>query len=155
MKKGLGIFTVFAAVFLIAATASVVTLWFSSRPHKPAHPDAHEWVHTQLGITPEQEKILAPVEAKYRQRSEELMLVMRQGNEELAKAILADGQDSQRVHAAIEKIHDAMGQLQNVTIGHVFEMRGALTDTQYQKLLRLTADALCQLESDPGDHGSR
>ena len=47
-----------------------------------------------------------------------------------------------RVSTAVERIHDAQGELQEATIEHVFEMKGVLTPEQYQKLLNLTADEL-------------
>jgi Spy/CpxP family protein refolding chaperone len=110
--------------------------------------DAHNWIHSQLHLTDSQEKALEPIEARYHDKSKVLEEQMRSGNAELAKAILASGQDSAEVRAAIEKIHMAMGELQNITIGHVFEMRTVLTSEQYNKLLHLTADALCNLDSE-------
>ena len=70
--------------------------------------------------------------------------------EELAEAIRSDGRDSDRVHAAIRKIHSNMGELQMFTIGHVFEMKEVLSPEQYQKLLNFTADALDNLDCPHG-----
>jgi Spy/CpxP family protein refolding chaperone len=53
------------------------------------------------------------------------------------------------VNAAIEKIHAAQGELQMVTIAHVFEMKAALTPEQWEELMKLTAQAL---KSQTGDN---
>lgn len=121
-----------------------------SRFQKPAHQNAHDWIHTQLGLTSEQDKALEPIEKRYREKRRELEQQLRLGNMELAEGILADGRDSNRVNQSIEKIHGTMGSLQTLTIGHVFEMRDVLTPEQYKKLLNLTANALYQLDSDHG-----
>lgn len=104
--------------------------------------DSHTWIHEQLGINSEQEKALAPIEARYARRKVELQNAIRTANVELAQAILDDRGESPRVAAAIEKIHASQGELQTLTMSHVFEMKGVLSQGQYDKVLRLTADAL-------------
>lgn len=136
-----------AAVFLVAACAACVSIALYPRFQKPAYQNAHDWIHTQLGLTPEQDKLLIPIEKSYRSKRHDLEQQLVLANRELAEAILADGQDSIRVHKAIEKIHASMGDLQKVTIGHVFEMKPVLSEEQYQKLLNLTANALYNLDS--------
>ena len=63
----------------------------------------------------------------------------------LAHAILTDKAISPRFKAAVEKIHEAQGQLQNATLAHVFEMKAVLNEQQYDKLLNLTANALFEV----------
>jgi len=70
------------------------------------------------------------------------MARIRDGNRELADAIISDRSDSQRVKAAVEKIHRAQGDLQNAVLEHVFAMRPILSDAQYERLTKMTADAL-------------
>jgi len=147
MKKAPAVFVALVAVFLIAAAASIISIAIYSARVKAGPRDAHSWIHTQLRLTPAQETALHPIEDRYKIGSRELEDRMRVANAELADAILAKGQDSAEVRAAIEKIHAAMGELQNVTINHVFEMRTVLTADQYDKLLHLTADALRHLDS--------
>ena len=48
------------------------------------------------------------------------------------------------MRAAVANIHDAMGQLQNAALEHVFEMKAVLTPAQYQRLIDLTARALTE-----------
>ena len=75
-----------------------------------------------------------------------LARALQQANRELAQTILEDRGESPRVRAAVAKIHDAMGQLQNATLEHVFEMKTVLTPVQYDRLLTLTAQALSETD---------
>ncbi len=89
---------------------------------------------------------MAPLEQRYDEQKRHGSELIRLANMELAQAILTDKTDSPRVRAAIAKIHEAQGELQNATVQHVFEMRAVLQPEQYEKLLNLTADALYQVE---------
>ncbi len=137
-------------VFVVACVASCLAIVLSNKWQKPAAQNAHDWIHSQLALTADQEKALEPIEKRYRDKRRELEQRLLLANRELAEAIVADGRDSTRVHDAIEKIHVDMGELQKVTIGHVFEMREVLSPEQYKKLLNLTANALYNLGSDHG-----
>ncbi|MEI8313170.1 MAG: periplasmic heavy metal sensor, partial [Verrucomicrobiota bacterium] len=89
---------------------------------------------------------LDAIEKRYHEKRWHFEQEMTLANQELAEAIRSEGKDSERVHAAIGKIHSNMGELQMLTIGHVFAMRDVLTPEQYQKLLNFTADALSNLD---------
>ena len=117
---------------------------------RPSHQDAHDWIHTQLGLTPQQIAALDTLEKPYHEKRSEFELALARANKELAEAIRSDGRDSDRVHAAIGKIHSNMGKLQMLTIGHVFEMKEVLSPEQYQKLLSFTADALDTIDCSHG-----
>ena len=117
---------------------------------RPSHQDAHDWIHAQLGLTPQQDASLGALEKSYHEKSREFERGLAQGNKDLAEAIRSDGRDSERVHAAIGKIHSNMGELQMLTISHVFEMKEVLTPEQHRKLLNFTADALDNLDSPHG-----
>lgn len=132
---------------MVAASAACLSIMLYSNWHKPEPQNAHDWIHTQLALSAEQDVALEPIEKRYRSERNNLEQQLTLANRELAEAILADGRDSERVHAAIEKIHLHMGALQMLTIGHVFEMRDVLTPEQYKKLLNLTANALYNLDS--------
>ncbi|MBA3849692.1 MAG: heavy metal resistance protein [Opitutus sp.] len=128
------------SVAAIAAGAAAVTEFWMRRSHPPE--DAHAWVHRQLEITPEQDRRIAEMEKSFAQRRAVLMRRLHEANEELANAILEDRATSPKVGAVVRRIHSAQAELQQITLDHVFEMRAALTPAQYDKLLRLTADAL-------------
>ena len=133
-------------VAVVAAGSCLLTgRWVASRHAASSAPGAaaaHQWIHRELGITPEQEQALQPIEAKYAARRDELMAAIHQANAELARAIREDRADSPNVSAAVDKIHHAQGELQKVTLQHVFEMRSALSPAQYDNLLNQTATAL-------------
>lgn len=150
MKKLPSALLFFLVIFAVAVCASCLAIVLQGKWQKSAHQNAHDWIHTQLGLTAEQERALEPIEKRYRDKRSDLEHRLALDNRELAEAILADGRDSVRVHAAIEKIHRDMGELQKVTIGHVFEMQAILSPGQYDKLLNLTANALYSLDSDHG-----
>lgn len=130
------------AVIIVASAASFLTMRFRRDHGQPSHLDTHLWFHKQLGFTAEQEKQLVPIEQRYEEQKQHYGELIRLANIELAQAILADKEDSARVKAAIAKIHEAQGQLQDATLRHVFEMRPVLKPEQYEKLLNLTANAL-------------
>lgn len=147
MKKIPSALLLVGLVFLVAACAAVLSIGLYSQWHKPTAREAHDWIHTQLGLTAQQDVALAPIEDRYRAARHSLEQDLLLANRELAEAILADGYASQRVDSAVARIHMHMGALQRLTIGHVFEMKDALTPAQYQKLLNLTANALYHLDS--------
>ncbi len=136
-------------VFLVA----VVGACLSSRmccKIRPSRQDAHDWIHTQLGLTPQQDAGLDAIEKPYHEKRRIFEQEMALANRELAEAIRSEGKDSGRVQAAIERIHHKMGAIQMLAIGHVFEMKEVLSPAQYKKLLDFTADALNNLDSRHG-----
>lgn len=132
----------FAAVAAVAALAAFLTFrWVASRP--PAHvADAHEWLHKELHVTAAQHKALEPIEARYAERERALREKMRQANRELAAAIAKSRAYSPEVAAAVEKVHQHMGELQKASLEHLFEMRTVLTPEQSERLFQLAHDAL-------------
>lgn len=153
MKKLPSFLLLLAIVGIVAACAAAMGVTLYAKLCPTIRLISHDWVHSELGITAEQEKELAPIEQRYRTERERLERRMQAANVELADAILADGRDSERVHQAIEQIHKDMGDVQKVTIGHVFEMRAVLSPEQYDRLLKLTADALRNIDA-ASEHGA-
>ncbi len=145
MRRLLPFFAVLALVGIVASIACFVTLQVTQKHSTGNHADEHHWIHTQLGLSKQQEEQLTPIEQRYDEQKRHYGEVIRLANMELAQAILADKSNSPRVKAAIGKIHDAQGQLQNATLQHVFEMEPVLTPEQYEKLLNLTANALYEV----------
>jgi Spy/CpxP family protein refolding chaperone len=131
---------------LVVATAAGIACYFAgrfvSRRESARAVDYHYWIHAKLGLTPAQDKSLEPIEEKFASRRRELMALIREGNRELAEAIVSDRSDSARVKAALDKIHHAQGELQNAVLEHVFAMRPVLSAEQYDRLVRMTANAL-------------
>jgi nickel and cobalt resistance protein CnrR len=130
---------------LIVAALAFGACWMvgnSFMGHGETPHDPHQWLHEQLNITEEQDIKLEPIEAKFADRKKALEAEMHQANRELAKAINEDGNYSPRVQQSVDKIHTAMGELQKVTLEHLFEMHSVLTPEQRKKLNSLTTDAL-------------
>jgi Spy/CpxP family protein refolding chaperone len=133
------------AIAVVASVACVLTARWTGH-QRMGHADAHHWIHTQLGLSAEQEKQLVPIEQRYDEQRRHFSELIRVANMELGQALLADEGDSPRVKGAIAKIQQAQGQLQDATLRHVFEMKPVLKPEQYQKLLNLTANALSQTD---------
>ncbi|MBL9188386.1 MAG: periplasmic heavy metal sensor [Opitutaceae bacterium] len=131
----------FVAVVAVAALSSLCTLqWVESRRSQKMDP--HEWLHKELRITPAQHQALEPIEEKFASQNRSLRERMREANHQLALAIRKGQPDSPEIAAAIGKIHLHMGELQNASIAHIFEMRRVLTPEQGDKLLQLAEQGL-------------
>ena len=132
----------FAAVVAVAALSSFCTWrWVASQP-SAVSADAHDWLHKELRVTDAQHKALEPIEARYAERERALREKMRQANLELAAAIAKSKTYSPEVAAAVEKVHQHMGELQKASLEHLFEMRTVLTPEQSERLFQLAHDAL-------------
>lgn len=139
-------FVMVAAVVVLASTSSWVTLccvrWNEHHEGHERHEDAHDRIHGELKITGEQEKQLELPERRYEEDKRHWTEKIRLANVDLATALREDKSESPRVLAAVERIGEAQGELQKVTLRHVFEMKSILTPAQYDRLIELTAEAL-------------
>mgnify|MGYP001383926421 CR=1 FL=1 len=152
MKKGIQFVLLLLVVALVSAGSSYLMRCCMTR-NGCSHcasvregTDAHRWIHEQLGLSADQERQLEPMEQRYHAETQHLQEVIRLANMELGQALLEDREVTDRVRNAIQRVHDAQGQLQQKAIEHVVEMKSVLTAEQYQKLLNLTADALYQID---------
>ena len=138
------------ALLAVVAMVACAACWFTARhleqQARLEAVEAHSWVHSQLNITPEQDKALSSIEQRYSEKKKHYAELLRIANQELAQAIREDRSDSPRVTATVARIHEAQGELQNATLQHIFEMQPVLTPQQYDKLLQLTAEALSGTE---------
>ena len=146
MKKTFPLIFLLVVVILAAVTSYFIQYYEKKIQTKNAA-EAHYWIHDQLQLTPEQEQKLEPTEKKFAEQKKHYSELIRLANMELGQSLLKDKNNSPNVSDAIEKIHKAQGELQKITLQHVFEMKEVLTPEQYEKLLNLTANALYQLES--------
>lgn len=134
-----------AGVLLLAAVAAVsssVTAWVVSKQRRTVPADYHAWIHKELAMTAEQERRMEPFERRYEETSRHLTEVIRLANQELGLAISEDRSNSPRVQDAVRRIHEAMGELQQATLMHIFEMKEVLEPEQYERLIELTREAL-------------
>ena len=148
MKKLSQYLLFFILLLFIAGLSSIFSIKIFSRSKQPEKMSPHEWIHQQLRLTPEEHERLEPTEKTFHQECKRLQKQLHQNNQTLAQAILTQEKNSAEVKEAIKNIHITMGELQEITIAHVFDMKIFLTPEQYNKLLHLTADALISLDSD-------
>jgi Spy/CpxP family protein refolding chaperone len=138
---GIGKFLLLLTLVALVAAASG---WMTSRILRSnGHSgDFHHWLHAQLELTAEQDKALDPEEARFAAQRQRLIEAIRQDNADLALAMSQDREFSPRVQAAVEKIHHAQSALEQATLEHIFAMKPILSSAQFDKLLKLTSDAL-------------
>jgi len=135
----LALLLVLVAIVAVGAcwTTSHFLVQQTSRPN-----DFHHWLHTQLGITADQDKALEKEEDRFAAQRKELVETIQKDNAELAMVMALDREYSPRVQAAVEKIHQAQSELEKATLEHIFAMQPILTPEQFDKLLKLTSEAL-------------
>lgn len=104
--------------------------------------DTHNYLHSKLGITKEQDIQLQEIEANYQKNKLRLEEIIRLANMELAEAIKKSPSFSPEVQQAVDKIHQAMGELQKASLEHLFQMQTILSQQQNEKLKNLMTDAL-------------
>lgn len=132
----------FAMAVAVAAISSFCTLrWVATRP-LVVSADAHEWLHRELHVTPEQRSALEPIEQRFAETERMHREQMRAANRQLAAALRKGDANSPAIAAAVHQIHLHMGELQKDSIDHLFEMRAVLTPPQSEKLLQLAEKAL-------------
>ncbi|MFA6286134.1 MAG: periplasmic heavy metal sensor [Opitutaceae bacterium] len=138
MKSIIGFFII---VVVVAAAASFCTVrWAACKASPPTDP--HAWIHEQLQLTPAQHTALDSIEAKFQAKRSLLTGQLRAANHELALALAEGKADSPKISAAVEKSHHYMGELQMLSIEHLFAMRQELNPQQGDKLLQLAQQAL-------------
>ncbi len=123
-----------AIVALLAGAAGVYAGFalFGTSTH-PAHNSLDAIVHRELNLSTDQDRQISRIEATYADRKLVLEAEIRLATREIAAAVMDDKTYSDRVRSGIGAFHTAMGKLQEETILHVFEMRGALTPAQQSK----------------------
>tara|TARA_R110002073_G_scaffold285659_1_gene450125 strand:+ start:9601 stop:9957 length:357 start_codon:yes stop_codon:yes gene_type:complete len=117
-------------------------VWGNKSTHSES---AHLYFHELLNLTPEQLAKLVPLEKKF---SEEKIFYedqIRRANMQLGDIMKTEKAYTPEVQKAVEKVHFAMGQLQKVTIVHLFAMRELLNEEQAQIFDNYVADAMHEL----------
>jgi Spy/CpxP family protein refolding chaperone len=137
MKRILSLVILLVVVALVASASCLVTRHYFKHP-AAAKPE----IFGQLGLSAEQGRRINAIRAQFNASQHQCLLLMQQRNRELAGVILAERTDSPRVQAAVEKIHEAMGDMQKATLTSIFAARDVLTPAQYDLLLKLVAAQL-------------
>ncbi len=135
----------FLAVIAVAAlSAFCATHWMAGRA-AAAPVMAHEWLHKELNATEAQHRALEPIEEQFAEKQRQLVDRLHAANGDLARIMGEEKVYTPRVAAAVERVHQCMGELQKESIEHVFAMRSVLTPEQSDKLLKLAQRALEQV----------
>jgi Spy/CpxP family protein refolding chaperone len=99
-------------------------------PTTPVESELHQLLHEDLKLDPEQERKIEAIERQYALRRQALELELRSDNALLASAIEAEHGYGPQVSSAVDASHKAMGELQKVTLEHIFAMRSVLRPDQ-------------------------
>jgi nickel and cobalt resistance protein CnrR len=131
---------------LLTLLAAIGGTWIGARYiYDQGHqPSLHEFVHEELKLAPEQRQRLDVLEQDFAVRRRAREAELRAANAELARAIQARHEYSPEVKAAVERFHDAMGELQKETILHVLAMRTILTPEQAVQFDKRIGEALTE-----------
>lgn len=128
-----GVVRLTAAVVVLTIVAASAGFWGGTQMgsrHAQHSSRLDETLHKELALTPAQERRIADLERRFAEQQKELEREMRSANRELAQALEAEPSYGDRAKAAVAHFHDAMAKLQELTILHVLDMRGALTPSQ-------------------------
>jgi Spy/CpxP family protein refolding chaperone len=104
----------------------------------------HQFLHEKLALTSVQERQIQTIEDTYDQQRQALEAKLRQANAELATVFQEERSYTPRVQEKIDTLNHAMGELQKVTLAHIYAMYPHLTQEQQQKLQTYVTHALVQ-----------
>ena len=141
MKK---ILLFFVTVIAVAALTTVCTHWWVSRSARSSATVGHEWLHDELHLTTAQSAALDPIEHAFASRESSLQTKLEQANRDLAQVLREEKSYTPRVAEAVVAVHHHMGELQQASLEHLYEMRRVLTPEQGDKLFQLAAHSLEQ-----------
>jgi nickel and cobalt resistance protein CnrR len=129
---------------ILAAVVSSGATWATAAwmMRERQAPSLHSIVHEQLDLSPEQDRSLDAIEARFAERRTALEAEVQAANRELAAAIAASDGNTAEVQAAVDHFHAAMGDLQKETITHVYDMRSVMTPAQAEVFDEAVVDAL-------------
>lgn len=99
-------------------------------PPAPVESELHQVLHEDLRLDSGQEQRIEAIERQYALRRQALELELRSDNAKLASAIEAEHGYGPQVAGAVDASHKAMGEMQKVTLEHIFAMRSVLRPDQ-------------------------
>jgi hypothetical protein len=119
-----------ALIAFAAALGGVVAGRALIPAQAPVENELHDLLHKELELDAGQHARITQIESRFAVRRQALELELRADNARLAEAIEAEHGYGPRVGAAVDRSHQAMGQLQKETLEHIFAMRGVLRPDQ-------------------------
>jgi len=135
----------FALMILLAFAAAVGGVvigraWIA--PPTPVESELHQLLHEDLKLDADQTRQIEAIERQYALRRQALELELRSDNARLASAIEAEHGYGPQVAAAVDASHKAMGEMQKVTLEHIFAMRSVLRPDQAARFDASVVEAL-------------
>lgn len=131
-----------AIIAFVAALAGVfLGRCFFPQP-AAAGVELHDVLHSKLNLDSRQKAQIDVLEQRFAVRRRALELELKADNARLADAIEAEHGNGPRVAAAVDQSHQAMGQLQKETLGHIFAMRQILRPDQAKTFDQAVVHAL-------------
>jgi len=132
-------------IALVAFVAAIAGVWlgrhFFPQP-APAGVELHDVLHSKLDLDDRQKRQIDLLEKRFAVRRQALELELRADNARLADAIEAEHGNGPQVAAAVDRSHQAMGELQKETLGHIFAMRQILRPDQARTFDQAVVHAL-------------
>lgn len=145
MKAAVRVLLLGAVVFAFAfAGVFVGRTVFVGRPESES--ELHGLLHHELDLDAGQKQQVEMLEQRFAVRRKALELELKADNARIAEAIEGEHGYGPQVAAAVDRSHQAMGELQKATLQHVFAMRGVLRPDQGAKFDRAVVQALTASE---------
>jgi hypothetical protein len=111
-------------------------------PQKPVESTIHATLHRELDLDADQQARIEGIEREFALRKHAVELSLRGDNTRLAAAIQAEHGYGPQVQAAIDRSHADMGELQKITLEHIFAMRSVLRPEQAARFDKAVTRAL-------------
>ena len=104
----------------------------------------HYRIHHELKLDAKQDAAIEELEQRFATEKATIEARLREANTRLGVFIKEDKSMSPRVRRTVAEINDAMGEMQKLTLQHIFDMTGALKPEQKDKFYGLVADAFAR-----------
>lgn len=151
MSRWLALILFFGAVFAVSLLGTVAGRYFM-RPPARVQPLAvpqgghlgnnDPWLHKQLNLTEEQKTLLRDKKTRFEAEEIRLERLMAQAQDDLSKLIRQEQHMSPAVQNCLKRINDYHGELQRITLEHLFDTYAHLDESRRLVLLDLTSAAL-------------
>jgi hypothetical protein len=102
----------------------------------------HALVQEHLRLTPEQQREIDAIEARYAKRRDDLRVQAGRANAELASAMSEEMAFGPKAQKAIDHLQASVGDLQSATVLYILEVRDVLTKEQRVVYDRKVVEAL-------------
>jgi Spy/CpxP family protein refolding chaperone len=147
-RRLLSLAAVIAILITICVSASLLTTrWVMHE--RASHSDetlGHNWLHDKLGLTTQEEQAIAAFEGDYRAERDALMQAFNLRITDLRERLVEQDDYSPEIDAAIHRIHEVHGKLQELSIRHYYDMMRVLPADKQAMLRELAVKALSQPE---------